>query len=31
MDGLLEGNVHKAQQMLREAGYDGTPIVLLQP
>jgi peptide/nickel transport system substrate-binding protein len=30
MDGLLEGNADKAQQMLREAGYDGTPIVLLQ-
>lgn len=30
MDGLLEGNADKARQMLREAGYDGTPIVLLQ-
>jgi peptide/nickel transport system substrate-binding protein len=30
MDGLLEGNAEKARQMLREAGYDGTPIVLLQ-
>lgn len=30
MDGLLEGNAEKARQMLREAGYDGAPIVLLQ-
>src|SRR5262249_56855447 len=30
MDGLLEGNAEKARQMPREAGYDGTPIVLLQ-
>ena len=31
MDGLIEGNADKARQMLREAGYDGTPVVLLQP
>jgi peptide/nickel transport system substrate-binding protein len=31
MDGLLEGNSAKARQLLAEAGYDGTPIVLLQP
>jgi peptide/nickel transport system substrate-binding protein len=30
MDGLLEGNAEKAQAMLKEAGYDGTPVVLLQ-
>jgi len=30
MEGLLEGNAEKARTMLREAGYDGTPIVLLQ-
>ena len=30
MDGLLDGNADKAREMLREAGYDGTPIVLLQ-
>lgn len=30
MDGLLEGNAEKARAMLREAGYEGTPIVLLQ-
>ena len=30
MDGLLEANAGKAQQLLREAGYGGTPIVLLQ-
>ncbi len=31
MDGLLEGNAAKARQLLAEAGYDGTPIVVLQP
>ena len=31
MDGLLEGNAAKARDMLKAAGYDGTPIVLLQP
>ena len=30
MDGLLEGNSRKAGEMLRDAGYDGTPVVLLQ-
>jgi peptide/nickel transport system substrate-binding protein len=30
MDGLLEGNAERAKALLREAGYDGTPIVLLQ-
>ena len=29
MDGLLESNFTKAQALLKEAGYDGTPIVLL--
>jgi peptide/nickel transport system substrate-binding protein len=29
MDGLLESNFKKAQDLLKEAGYDGTPIVLL--
>jgi len=29
MDGLLESNFAKAQELLKEAGYDGTPIVLL--
>jgi peptide/nickel transport system substrate-binding protein len=28
-DGLLEGNAQKAQALLKEAGYDGTPIVLM--
>src|SRR5262249_41561459 len=28
---LLESNVPKARQLLKEAGYDGTPIVLLHP
>ena len=30
MDGLLEGDAEKARALLREAGYDGTPITLLQ-
>ena len=30
MDGLLNSNFKKAQELLREAGYDGTPIVLMQ-
>jgi peptide/nickel transport system substrate-binding protein len=30
MDGLLEGNAERARAILREAGYDGTPVVLLQ-
>jgi peptide/nickel transport system substrate-binding protein len=29
MDGLLESNFKKAQDLLKEAGYDGTPIVLM--
>jgi peptide/nickel transport system substrate-binding protein len=29
MDGLLESNFKKAQDLLKQAGYDGTPIVLL--
>jgi peptide/nickel transport system substrate-binding protein len=29
MDGLLESNFKKAQELLKEAGYDGSPIVLL--
>lgn len=28
--GLLEGNVEKAKALMKEAGYDGRPIVLLQ-
>ncbi|SKA39179.1 peptide/nickel transport system substrate-binding protein [Enhydrobacter aerosaccus] len=31
MDGLIEGNVAKAKQLLAQAGYDGTPIVVPQP
>jgi peptide/nickel transport system substrate-binding protein len=27
--GILEGNVNKARALLQEAGYDGTPVVLL--
>jgi peptide/nickel transport system substrate-binding protein len=29
MDGLLESNFAKAQALLKEGGYDGTPIVLM--
>jgi peptide/nickel transport system substrate-binding protein len=29
MDGLLSGNAKKSQELLKEAGYDGTPIVLM--
>jgi peptide/nickel transport system substrate-binding protein len=29
MEGLLESNFKKSQELLKEAGYDGTPIVLL--
>jgi peptide/nickel transport system substrate-binding protein len=29
MDGLLESNMVKARALLKEAGYDGTPIVLM--
>jgi peptide/nickel transport system substrate-binding protein len=29
MDGLLQSNVKKAQELLKEGGYDGTPIVLM--
>ncbi|MBV9833385.1 MAG: ABC transporter substrate-binding protein [Alphaproteobacteria bacterium] len=30
MDGVLNGDSAKAAAMLKEAGYDGTPVVLLQ-
>jgi peptide/nickel transport system substrate-binding protein len=30
MTGLLESNFDKAADLLRQAGYDGTPVVLLQ-
>jgi peptide/nickel transport system substrate-binding protein len=30
MDGLLESNFQKAQGLLQEVGYDGTPVVLMQ-
>jgi peptide/nickel transport system substrate-binding protein len=30
MDGLLESNFAKARELLKEGGYDGTPIVLMQ-
>lgn len=29
MEGLLESNFKKSQELLKEAGYDGTPVVLL--
>jgi peptide/nickel transport system substrate-binding protein len=31
MEGLLEGNAEKAAALLKEAGYDNTPVLLLQP
>jgi peptide/nickel transport system substrate-binding protein len=31
MDGLIEGNTAKAAEMLKAAGYDGTPVVILAP
>lgn len=31
MDNVLNGNAVRAREMLKEAGYDGTPVVLLQP
>jgi peptide/nickel transport system substrate-binding protein len=31
MDGLIEGNVAKAKELLAEAHYDGTPVVMPQP
>jgi peptide/nickel transport system substrate-binding protein len=31
MEGLLEGNAEKAKALLKEAGYDDTPVVLLRP
>jgi peptide/nickel transport system substrate-binding protein len=30
MDGILESNFAESKKLLKEAGYDGTPIVLLQ-
>ena len=30
MDGILESNFAESKRLLKEAGYDGTPIVLLQ-
>src|SRR5206468_3837213 len=29
-EGLLESNFERSKAMLREAGYDGTPVVLMQ-
>lgn len=29
--GLMRGNIDKAKQLLKEAGYDGTPVVLMHP
>jgi peptide/nickel transport system substrate-binding protein len=31
MDGLIEGNLAKARELLKEAGYDGTAVVIPQP
>lgn len=30
-EGILEGNSEKARQLLKEAGYDGTPVALMNP
>jgi peptide/nickel transport system substrate-binding protein len=30
LDGLLESNFEKSKALLKEAGYDGTPVVLMQ-
>jgi peptide/nickel transport system substrate-binding protein len=30
LEGLLESNFSKSQALLKEAGYDGTPVVLMQ-
>ncbi len=30
-EGRLEGNMARARELLKESGYDGTPIVILQP
>ena len=29
MEGLLESNFQKARELLKEGGYDGTPVVLM--
>ena len=31
MEGLLRGDIKRARELLKDAGYDGTPIVILQP
>jgi peptide/nickel transport system substrate-binding protein len=31
MDGLIEGNAARARELLKEAGYDGTVVVMPQP
>jgi peptide/nickel transport system substrate-binding protein len=31
LEGLLESNFEKSKALLKEAGYDGTPVVLLHP
>lgn len=30
-DGLLESNFQRSKELLKEAGYDGTPVLLLHP
>ena len=30
-DGLMRGNIEKAKALLKEAGYDGKPIVIMHP
>jgi peptide/nickel transport system substrate-binding protein len=31
MEGLIKGNVKRARQLLKEAGYSGAPVVILKP
>src|SRR6185369_16198761 len=31
MEGLTEGNFERSKALLKEAGYDGTPVKLLHP
>jgi peptide/nickel transport system substrate-binding protein len=30
-EGLMEGNIERAKELMAEGGYDGTPVVIMQP
>ena len=30
LEGLIDGNIERARALLKESGYDGTPVVVLQ-